>query len=101
MIGETINGQVAIAPIAAVKLEAEIKGGFATISQKHNLIAAEMILDFAGNGSFYKAGDYRVLLKGDAAFTPWAKQVFEHDGVKFVLAPIGFVIGFVRVSAGE
>ena len=96
MIGETINGQVAISPIAAVKLEAEVKGGFATINQKHNLTVADLILDFGGNGSFYKAGDYKVLLKGDSAFTPWAKQVYEHDGVKFVLAPIGSIVGFVR-----
>ena len=96
MIGETVNGVVAISPIAAVKLEAEIKGGFATINQKHNLTVADLVLDFGTTGSFYKAGDYKVLLKGECAFAPWAKQVYEQGGVKFVLAPLGSIIAFVR-----
>ena len=50
MIGETVNGVVAISPIAAVKLEAEIKGGFATINQKHNLTVADLVLDFGTTG---------------------------------------------------
>ena len=90
----SLNGLVAIEPIAAAKIETDTTGGFATIKQKRNLIASTLVMDYVMGEDVFGAGEARALLKGDSAFSSWAKEVFEHDGVKFVLAPLSAVVGF-------
>lgn len=93
---KTINGHVAIQQPEFKKIEAEIQGGIARITQRIDIIEVPLVMGFMTKDSeTYRPGD-AALLRGDAGLQPWAKQVFRtSDGVNFVLCPESQIIGFV------
>ena len=93
----TINGHLAIQQPEFKKIEAEIQGGIARITQRIDVIDVPLVMGFVTKDSrTFNPGD-KVLLRGDAGLQPWAKQVFRtSDGQNFVLCPESQVIGFAN-----
>ena len=88
------NGVVAVEPIVATKIETDATGGFAKIKQKYNLVASVLVMDCLIGDECYRANRHRALLKGEVAFSPWAKEIYEYNGEKFILVPLSSIIGF-------
>lgn len=88
------KGTLAIKQPEFKKIEATIKGGLAVISQRVDLIKADLLMDYDIDGVKLRANKDKVILRGDSGLHPWAKQVMNIDGVEFVLCPESSVIGF-------
>lgn len=72
-----------------------MKGGLALISQRTETIVADLVMDYKYGDHFLEAGRERVILRGEAGLTAWAKKIFSLDGTEYVLCPESEVIGFV------
>jgi hypothetical protein len=92
----TKKGQLAIKQPDFTKIEAQVKGGIALISQRINLIEVPLLMDYELDGTKLKAKETMIILRGDAGVQPWAKQVFSlvSSEESFVLCPESQVIGF-------
>ena len=92
----TKKGQLAIKQPEFKKIEANLKGGIAVISQRSMLIELSLVMDYELDGVKLLAPDTTILLRADAGLQPWAKQVFSIDGYdeSFVLCPESQVLGY-------
>jgi hypothetical protein len=90
----TKKGYIAIQQPVFKKIEAQIKGGIATIAQRVELTKSKVLLNYQSESVSLNPGDY-VILKGDAGLTPWAKQVLEFEGLSFVLVPETEIVGYI------
>jgi hypothetical protein len=91
----TKKGSIAIEQPVFKKIEAQIKGGIATIAQRVELIEAKVLLHYSNNDISLNPGDY-VILKGDAGLHPWAKQVLNLKDLSFVLVPETEIVGYIK-----
>ena len=92
----TKKGNVGIKQPVFRKLEAEVSGGLARISQRHALIEAELVLGYDMDGVWLNPGDF-ILLPGDSAQQQWsANQYVQPDGLTFVLCPEALVLGYKK-----
>lgn len=82
-----VNGTLAVEPIVT-SVEKEVRHGVALAKQKIALIATKVVFPDAKGD--YLAGEV-VYLRGDCIQLPWAREVFELDGKKFILVPINDV----------
>ena len=89
----TLNGTVAIKQPTASKIDAQIKNGFAFNGNRTNLVMAEVVLSYSDSGLSLHPGD-KVMLRGDAAWQPWAKATFVLGEDEFVLCPVSALVGF-------
>lgn len=81
----SINGFVAVEPIAANVAETERKGGMTVLAHKVSVIAAKVVYNFPELG--IEAGD-TVYLNGDSiSKMDWYKKVYEIGERKFILVP--------------
>lgn len=87
----TRAGFLAIKLPPANKIEAQVKGGIALTQHKHELLRVELVMDYKPLDIF--AGQ-KVLLRGDAGFQAWAREVLTLNGQEFVLCPEQAVIGY-------
>lgn len=90
----TKEGYLAIKLPPANKIEAQLVGGMAVNRQKHDVLKAELLMDYPRLD--VSAGDI-VILKGDSGFKSWARDVLVIDGVEFTLCPESDVIGFEQL----
>lgn len=91
----TKKGVIAIEQPIFKKIEAEIKGGIATIAQRVNLIEAKVVLNYTSQDVSLAQGD-SVILRGDAGLNPWAKSVLVLGDKSFVLVPEEQIVGYVK-----
>lgn len=84
---------IAIEPPVHSKVEAEIVGGIAITAQRINLIKQKVKL--AQTALSLVPGD-EVIIQADIVLEPWAKRVFNLNGVSFVLIPIDRIIGYSK-----
>ena len=90
----TKNGEIAITQPVFRKIEAEMQGGIARISQRVTVIEAAVVMGYELKSALLKPGD-SVILRADAGLQPWAKQVFTlNDSISFVLCPESAIIGY-------
>jgi hypothetical protein len=82
---KTFNKQVACEPIVKRTIESEVKGGFATVKNKVELIKLKVI--FGTDDYQIDNGDY-IYIKGDQVAHPWASAVYTVDGISFILIPL-------------
>lgn len=96
MSTSTRKGTLAIAQPEFKKIEAQMKGGIALISQRMNLIEVPLLMDYEMDGTRLYAANTKILLRADAGLQSWAKQVFSlgEGGLEFVLCPESQVIGY-------
>jgi hypothetical protein len=92
--GSTRKGNLAIKQPIFRKVDAEVIGGLARISQRTALIECELVLSYDMDGSRLKSGDV-VMLAADSGLQAWAQKIYvQPDGTQFVLCPETSVIGF-------
>lgn len=91
----TKKGSIAIEQPVFKKIEAQIKGGIATIAQRVELIEVKVLMNYASQDLLLKEGD-SVILRGDAGLTPWAKMVLTLSDKSFVLVPEEQIIGYIK-----
>jgi hypothetical protein len=90
----TRDGFLAIKLPPANKVEAQMVGGLAVARQKHDVIKAALAMDYPKCD--VQEGDLAIL-RGDAGFKAWAREVFIIDGHEFVLCPEQDVLGFEQL----
>lgn len=92
----TINKKIAVIPPVYEKIEAEIVGGFATISQKTRVVECDLVFSFElPDGTKIYPGKNKVLVSGDAGLQAWSTNILSLDGKEFALLPIEYVIAII------
>lgn len=95
---QSSNGRIAIEQPVFTKIEAKISNGFATNSNRINLIESVVVWNFKITDSTeLEPGDI-VILRGDAGLYPWAKQKFIFGDKDFVLCPVSDIIGYKKTN---
>lgn len=94
----TVKGTLAITQPEFKKIEAQVSGGFAAISQRTNLVVADLVMDYDLGSVRLVAGVDKVIIRGDAGLQPWAKQRMCLGAKEFVLCPENQVVGYLRRS---
>jgi len=96
----TTKGYLGTKPPVFRKIEAEIVGGMARISQRHALVEVELVLGYDLNGVQLLPGDI-VMIRGNDSMVGWANQVFvQPDGSTFVLCPEAYVVAYKSGNRG-
>ena len=88
------NKQIGVKPIEAKEIKMEVKSGFASITQKNQLTAMEVVF---GEGDI-KTGD-TVYMKGDVIAHPWFKEPVILNGQTICVCPLSQVL-FVKTGTG-
>lgn len=95
MLG-TKRGELAIKQPEFKKIEVDVQGGIARAVARVEVIEVDLLMEYELSGAYLKPGD-KILLKGDAGLSGWAKNLYRlNDGVTFVLCPESQVIGYRR-----
>lgn len=85
---------MAIKPLARFQ-KPEVKiGSFATIAQKHEVIAVDLVMDYEIDGFILRAGRDQIILPADANLQQWSNKKINLGETEFVLCPEQIVIGF-------
>lgn len=91
----TLNRAVACTPYPTRETRTEVKSGLPVVKQLNQLTKLKVLFD-ADDGA-YVAGD-EIFVRGDAMKHPHAAEVWNVEGVDFVLVPYEFVKGVKRVA---
>lgn len=89
------NKHIAVEPFPSQSLEKEIKGGVLVLKQKGSLQQLRVIF---GNEDY--AIGQAVYLRSERYTATWAKEVFEVEGVRFIVIPETEVLLVNRFPAG-
>jgi hypothetical protein len=93
----TRKGYLGVKPPTFRRMEAEVTGGVARISQRHALVEAELVLSYDLDGVKLRPGDI-VFMVGDSALKPWCTKLFvQPDGLSFALCPEAEVLAYKTV----
>ncbi len=84
-----VNKRIGCTPFEKRSLETEKKNNFLIVKSKTDLIPTKVVVGNTSDGN-YTEGD-TVWVKGDCLKHPWSGEVFEVNGVSFVLMPVEFV----------
>lgn len=91
-----VNGKIACAAPESVGVRVKVQGGFGRVEQKTALTSLKVV---AGNERIWSAPSVwaptgsTVYVSGEQlAAHAWAKQVYEHEGVKFIMVPESAIV---------
>lgn len=90
---------LAVTPPRFDKVEGKSTGGITVVAQRTELAVLDLMMDYEIDGIVLKAGKAKILVKGDAGLTPWAKKRYSVGDVEFVLCPESDVIAFTAAEA--
>ena len=80
---QAVNNRIACKPFESLAIETQ-GSTFKTVKQKTSLLPLEVLW---GNYNLeYRPGD-TIYVRGDVTTLPWTREVFEVDGMKFILVP--------------
>jgi hypothetical protein len=97
----TKKGELAITKPEFKKIEAEVVGGMARISQRIAVTEAVLVMNYNFQGVELRAGD-KILLRGDSGLTKWAANELRLEtGEVFVLCPEDVVLGYRTLVVGH
>lgn len=85
---KTVNKVVACTPYPTREVKVETKGGLPVVKQFKELTRLSVV--FNTDDDEYVAGD-EVYVRGDSMKHPHATEVYELNGIPFVLVPYEFV----------
>lgn len=88
------KGTLAIKPLPRFQKPEVKTGSFATIAQKHEVVAVDLAMDYEIDGILLKAGRDQVILPADSNLQQWANKKVTLGEVEFVICPEQAVIGF-------
>ena len=88
-----INGKVALEPFQEMEVQKEQRGGMVVPKQNNSLTKLKVLIDSGKqlDSTYFPAG-CTVWVRADTFRAPWAKEVYELEGQKFILAPIDQVL---------
>lgn len=86
---------LAVSAPSFTKVETKSDGGFSRIAQRVDMVVVDLLMDYELDGVQLKAGQAKIILRGDAGLTGWAKKPYTIGGKEFVLCPEGDVIAFM------
>ena len=81
-----LNGKVACEPFVTNSVEKEIRNGIAIPKQRGTVTQLRVVMTSPGKETVFAVGD-RIYLRAEQFHLNWAKEVFEVNGVKFILVP--------------
>jgi hypothetical protein len=97
LILNSVKGKVAVASFPDMSVKTTVRGAgsvkVAYIENKTELVHLPVL--FYTEDARFGPGD-TVLVRGSHFTAPWAKEIFEHDGQKFILVPETYVEAFIR-----
>ena len=97
----TKKGELAITRPEFKKIEAEVVGGMARITQRVAIVETQLVMNYNFDGVELRAGD-KILLRGDSGLANWAKNEFRLEtGEVFVLCPENVVLGYRTLQVGH
>lgn len=86
--------QIAIRRPVVEKLEGKLDKGIARITQRINLVEAEVLMNHKlANGTALKPGD-KIILRGDVIMQSWAQNVFVYKDMEMVFCPEDLISGY-------
>lgn len=89
---KSTNGLILCKPMKnAAQLSTEIRGGIATVKQKKDIVAVDVV--FPAEHMDLSPGDVLFMKEEDLATQPWAKRTFEINGVEVILVPKEYIVG--------
>ncbi len=80
----TVGKVLALEPFPTMSIEKDTRSGFTTIRQKATLTGLRVV--FPSEDNRFLAGD-TVFVMADNYAQPFAKNVYEQEGKKFILCP--------------
>jgi len=84
---------VALEPFPVMATEKTTKSGFTTVKQKTELTALHVV--FPTEDHRFLAGDL-AHVRADQFTMPWAREIYELDGQKYILAPLNAILVLKR-----
>ena len=84
---KTTNKKIATTPFESRSLKVEVRGGMAVIKQKSGLTALKVLFD----ADDYLKGD-TVYLRAECMKHNYAGEIYEVDGVSFILVPVESIV---------
>ena len=72
-----------------------IKGGLALISQRTETVAVDLVMDYKLDSLILEADRDKVIVRGEAGLSAWARKIYCIEGKEYVLCPDNEVIGFI------
>lgn len=91
------NGKVAVEPFKEMAIEKEQRGGLVMAKQKGTLTKLRVVFnsgkEFVPESYYFPKGS-SVWVRADGYALPWAKEILELDGEKFILIPVDQVLMF-------
>lgn len=93
------EGELAITPPVAHKVEAEVVGGIARIANRIAVIEAKLVMDYNLGDVQLLRGD-AVFLRGDSPWQKWAATLYRlPTGEEFSLVPEDCILGYRATRA--
>lgn len=92
----TFNNRIAVSPFKDRHVKTKVTGGVAVIENKTILDELEVVFK-SHDAYFLDIGD-KVYVRGDAYAHQWAKEVYELNGIKYILIPKDFVMAYKHVK---
>ena len=91
-----VNGLIACEPPASTQAAVKVQGGFGRVQQKTQLTALKVVFGndcLPSQAKILVPTGWVAYVSGEqVAAHQWAKQVYEHEGVKFILVPESVVL---------
>lgn len=89
----TINKLVAVAPFETTQNRIKVEKGLSYLTAKTELSQLKVVLRTDDNE--FEPGD-TIFVKGETRKHTYASEIFEVDGVSFILIPYNLVLGVTR-----
>ena len=80
-----VNAKIACTPFPALSVEKENRGGLIVPKQRNALTQLEVVFP-SGDKIFCPQGTF-VWVRAEQFVLGWAKEIFDLEGVKFILVP--------------
>lgn len=85
--------KVALTPFPTLAVEKQNTTGFVTVKNKLTLVPLKVVFgnENADGTPIYAPTHSTAFVRGDSVTQPWAKEVYEVNGIQFIIAPIDAV----------
>ena len=92
-----VNGLVGCVPPDTVQVKVKVQGGFGRVEQKTQLTGLKVIFGNESDptaiaGICVSTGSVIYLSGEDLSNFQWAKQVYTHEGIRFIMVPCNKIV---------
>lgn len=85
--------KVALTPFPTLAVEKQNTSGFVTVKNKLSLVPLKVVFgnENSTGTTIYAPTHSTAFVRGDSVTQLWAKEIYEVDGIQFILAPVDAV----------